>query len=46
MESIKVNVLEKNPEFLYVELPFLEVPVKMDHAFFQKRVNAGYFKIN
>lgn len=42
---IQVEVLEESKDGLKVKLPFLEVPVEMNWAFFNKRLDAGYFKL-
>lgn len=44
-KSIKINVLETTPDFVKVKLPFLKVPVKMNHNFFNSRLQTGYFKL-
>ena len=45
MESIEVKILEKKPEFVRVQLPFIDVPVDMSHSFMQKRIDSGYFQV-
>lgn len=42
---IQVEILEESKDGLKVKLPFLEVPVEMNWAFFNKRLDAGYFKL-
>jgi len=43
--SIDIEVLEETPEFVAVKLPFLKIPVQMNHHFFRKRLESGYFRI-
>lgn len=43
--SIDIEVLEKTSEFVAVKLPFLKIPVQMNHQFFKKRLESGYFRI-
>ena len=45
-KSIKVQVLESTPDFIKVQLPFLQIPVKMNYDFFRSRIQDGYFKLN
>jgi len=44
-KPVDVEVLESTPDGIKVKLPFLEVPVEMNHYFFQKRLECGYFKV-
>ena len=44
-KSIMVEVLESNADAVKVKLPFLSVPVEMNYAFFQRRIQSGYFKL-
>ncbi len=44
-KSIKIHVLESAEDFVKVKLPFLEIPVKMNHDFFNSRLQTGYFKL-
>lgn len=43
-KPIAIEILYRSPEFVKVKFPFLEIPVKMSYDFFNKRVNAGYYK--
>ena len=45
ISSIEVEILETTPDFVKVKLPFLDIPVQMNHSFFQKRMEVGYFKV-
>lgn len=45
-KSINVDVLESAPDFVKVKLPFLEIPVKMNHDFFNSRLQIGYFQLS
>ena len=44
-EPVQIEIVEKNSDFLKVKLPFLDIPVEMNWAFFNKRLEAGYFII-
>lgn len=44
-KPIQVEILEESKDGLKVKLPFFEVPVEMNWAFFNKRLDAGYFKL-
>lgn len=43
---IQVEILEESKDGLKVKLPFLEVPIEMNWAFFNKRLDVGYFKVS
>lgn len=42
-KPIQVEIVEENQDGIIVRLPFLEVPIEMNWAFFYKRVEVGYF---
>ena len=42
---IKIKILESTANYIKVKLPFLDIPAKMTHSFFQSRIDSGYFKI-
>lgn len=44
-ETVEVKILEEKPDGVLVKLPFLDIPVEMNHYFLQKRLEMGYFKI-
>lgn len=44
-KPIQVEIVEENQNGVIVRLPFLEVPIEMNWAFFTKRVEAGYFQL-
>lgn len=44
-KSVDVKILESNPNFVKVALPFLDIPVCMNHEFFNKRIESGYFNV-
>ena len=44
-KSIEVEVLEFNPNQVKVKVPFLDIPINMNHEFFNKRVESGYFSV-
>ena len=44
-KPIQVEIVEENQNGIIVRLPFLEVPIEMNWAFFNKRVEAGYFQL-
>jgi hypothetical protein len=44
-ESIEVKIIEANTDFVRVQLPFLEIPVQMNHQFLKTRLESGYFKV-
>lgn len=45
-KPIQVEIVEENQDAIIVRLPFLEVPIEMNWAFFNKRVEAGYFQLH
>ena len=45
IKSIEVEILERHPDVVKVKLPFLDIPVEMNHEFLRKRVESGYFKV-
>ncbi len=45
IRPIQVNVVESSQDFITVKLPFLEVPVQMNHELFRNRMKSGYFHI-
>lgn len=42
-KPIQVEIVEEKQDGIIVRLPFLEIPIEMNWAFFYKRVEAGYF---
>ena len=44
-KSIEVDILEATPHYIKVKLPFLDIPIQMNHKFFNSRLKSGYFKI-
>ena len=44
-KSVGVKILESTSEFVKVELPFVNVPVRMNYEFFNKRLEDGYFHV-
>ena len=40
-----IEILELSSEYVIVKLPFLNVPVKMNHSFVESRLKAGYFVV-
>lgn len=43
--NIDIEILESTPNQVKVKLPFVDIPVKMNHRFFNRRVENGYFNI-
>lgn len=44
-KSVDIIILESTPNFIKVKLPFLDIPVQMNHQFFNSRLRQGYFKV-
>lgn len=44
-KQVPVEVLYRSPELIKVKVPFTEIPIKMNHYFFNKRLKEGYFQI-
>lgn len=44
-KQIPVDVISANSSYIDVKLPFLDIPVKMNHELFKKRLSDGYFKV-
>ena len=44
-DQITVKVLNRTTEYIKVKLPFIKIPIKMNHNFFKQRVKMGYFKV-
>jgi len=44
-KPIQVEIVEENQDGIIVRLPFLDIPIEMNWAFFKKRVEAGYFQL-
>jgi hypothetical protein len=44
-KPIDIEILESTPQCVKVKLPFLDIPVEMDHQFFKPRMEKGYFRI-
>lgn len=44
-KPIQVEIVEENQDGIIVRLPFLDIPIEMNWAFFNKRVEAGYFQL-
>lgn len=44
-KPIDIEILESTQEFVKVKLPFLDIPVEMEHRFFEPRMQKGYFRI-
>lgn len=44
-KPIQVEIVEEKQDAIIVRLPFLEVPIEMNWAFFNKRVEVGYFQL-
>ncbi len=45
-KPIEVEIVEENQDGIIVRLPFLDIPIEMDWAFFKKRVEVGYFQLS
>ena len=45
-KPIDVKIIDSTPNFITVKLPFLDIPVKMNHELFNKRMESGYFQIS
>ncbi len=45
-KSVKVKILNFSRDGVKVKLPFLDIPIKMSLQFFNKRLEAGYFKVD
>lgn len=43
-KPVIVQILEERPDGVLVKLPFLDTPVEMNHYFWKKRLEVGYFK--
>lgn len=43
-KPVVVQILEERPDGVLVQLPFLDTPVEMNHYFWKKRLEVGYFK--
>lgn len=44
-QSVNIQILDQTGDFVSVKLPFLDVPVKMNNEFLEKRIQNGYFKV-
>lgn len=44
-KPINIKVIGTTSDFVKVKLPFLNIPVKMNHQFFAKRLEQGYYRI-
>ena len=44
-KQVPVDVLYWSPKYVKVKLPFVEVPIKMNRSFFNRRIRNGYFKL-
>ncbi|NND34412.1 MAG: hypothetical protein HKN76_17640 [Saprospiraceae bacterium] len=45
MKQVMIEIIERTPEVVKVKMPFTPVPIEMNHNFFQKRWDQGYFKL-
>ncbi len=44
-EAIAVDIVSSNALFVYIKMPFLDIPVEMSYEYFFQRIAEGYFKI-
>ena len=44
-EAIAVDIVSSNALFVYIKMPFLDIPVEMSYEYFFKKIADGYFKI-
>ena len=44
-KPIDVKIIDSSPDSVTVKLPFLEVPIQMNHELFNKRMKSGYFQV-
>ena len=42
---IDIEILETTSDYVKVKLPTFGIPIKMNHQFFQPRVEKGLFRI-
>ena len=43
--TINIDIVQSNTKHVYIKLPFMGIPVKMNHEYFQNRIENGYFKV-
>ena len=44
--SVTVDLIKFTQNHAYIKVPFMDIPIKISHAFLQKRVTDGYFILN
>ena len=44
-EAIAVDIVSSNALFVYIKMPFLDIPVEMSYEYYFKKIADGYFKI-
>ena len=45
IRPINIEILEITDDQLKVKIPFIDIPVKMNHHFFYNRLDCGYFNV-
>ena len=43
--TIAVDIVSSNALYVYIKMPFLDIPVEMTYDYFFKKIADGYFKI-
>jgi len=44
-KTIAVDIVSSNAMYVYIKMPFLDIPVEMTYEYFFKRIAEGYFQI-
>ncbi len=44
-KTISVDIVSSNAQYVYIKMPFLDIPVEMSYEYFFQRIAEGYFKI-
>jgi hypothetical protein len=42
---VRVEILEQSPNSVKLKTPFIPIPIEMNHDFFNRRLQQGYFLV-